>query len=218
MEHLEDASKAIISNVKNWYNVAAIEYQKANDKNRQELQIFQLFLSLVDKGPVLELGCGNGIPIGKALLEAGITYRGIDISETQIKIAKESLPEFENAFEVAEMIEYLKRQDDNSLIGVVSQFAMFHLPRILHTYLFELIKQKLTSGGYVFFTCAEGNWEGYENNWLKAPKMYWSNFSNEWYSVTLRELGYAFVNSFRHEAMFDDQPEIHYYMLFKKPD
>lgn len=214
---MKEECDEVIKNMKNWYNVAALKHQYAIDTNRDTMPIFQLFVDKLLKAKVVELGCGNGIPIGKALLELDIDYVGVDLSETQIELAKKELPKHSESFRVGEMIEFLTSLSANSLGGIVSQFAIFHVPRYLHCYLFELIKQKLKPGAPVLFTCHPSSWEGYESAFFDSP-MFWSNFSNEWYSITLKELGFEFISSFRHQVIFNDKPEIQYFMLYCKPN
>jgi|GEM_PF-3256072 len=52
-------------------------------------------------GDVLELGCGNGVPTARLLIEAGYRVTGVDISPVQIERARQLVPAAE--FECADM-------------------------------------------------------------------------------------------------------------------
>jgi len=52
------------------------------------LEIVEHFLSQVPKSNILEIGCGNGNPMAAKIFASKLSYKGIDISEKQIKMAK----------------------------------------------------------------------------------------------------------------------------------
>ncbi|MCX5096466.1 class I SAM-dependent methyltransferase [Streptomyces sp. NBC_00365] len=47
------------------------------------------------RGTVLDLGCGSGVPVARALATAGHRVTGVDISEVQIRRAREFVPQAE---------------------------------------------------------------------------------------------------------------------------
>ena len=83
------------------------------------------------RGPVLDIGCGNGA-ISRALLEDGYDVYGIDASESGIAIASESCPErfFLHDVTVACLPKALA---DKQFVTVISTEVITHLyaPRIL---------------------------------------------------------------------------------------
>ncbi|MHA2169337.1 MAG: class I SAM-dependent methyltransferase [Candidatus Kariarchaeaceae archaeon] len=204
--------------VRKGYDKASHQHQFETDQTRTKLAIYQEFKALLLDGPVVELGFGDGSPIGIDLLDSGYDYQGIDISESQVKLARSKFPQYIDNFNQGEMIDYCYNQKDNSLGGLVSMFAIFHIPRSAHVELFSEILRILKSGAPLMFTCHPSTWEGTEENWLGARKMYWSNFSNKWYDLTLRELGFVFVMQFRKVTIFNKMEEIQYFMLFKSKE
>ena len=200
--------------VRKGYNQAVNNYQKEMDNSRLKLYIYKEFKALVNKGKILELGCGNGFPIGFDLLENDFDYTGIDISEKQIELAKKDHPKH---FEVASMNDYLDRVDCNSLDGIVTMFADFHLPKEGRRKLYEKIFDKLRINSHLLFTCHPGNWEGYIENWLGAEKMFWSTLPNEWYQKNIEEIGFVMVTVHRTIAKFNGKDEVQYFMLYRKP-
>ncbi len=164
----------------------------------------------------MELGFGNGKPIAENLIQNGFDYVGIDISDRQVELARSYFPKHKERFEQGEMLQFCKKADAESFGGVISMFAIFHLPRIYHLELFCEIQRILKNGAPVLFTCHNSVWEGMEENWLGAPQMFWSNFLNRWYELTLRELGFTFVASYRKVVQFTGKDETQYFILFVK--
>ena len=86
-----DKKLNIISlNRKAWNNVAEkydnVNYSKINPA-------FEFFCrKLPDKGSILDIGSGTGLPFAKLFLEKGFDYLGVDISSQMIKIAQKNVP------------------------------------------------------------------------------------------------------------------------------
>lgn len=82
--------------VKAGYNKAAEEYlnkYRGIFNNNKHLDL--LIEKLNPRARILDLGCGAGIPIDKYLIDKGFKVIGIDISEKQIELAKNNVPEGE---------------------------------------------------------------------------------------------------------------------------
>lgn len=211
-------SKDIIDKIRSGYNEAAESYQHLVDQDRPSTPVYQQFKTMVlNKYKIVELGCGDGLPIGKDLLDSGYNYHGIDLSDSQIELARDKIPEYKENFRQGEMLSFCKDTKNNSLGGLVSMFAIFHLPRIHHAELFAEILRILKPGAPILFTCHPEGWEGTQTDWLSASEMYWSHFSYSWYDKTLRELGFEFVSSYRTVTEFNEKDEIRYFVLFRKP-
>jgi len=207
------------------------------DESLAQLPVVQQWISLAiqSKGPiglrnsasnkndvVLELGCGSGYPlaghIAKAMENSPIRYHGIDLSEMQIAMAKEKYPNMIKNFEVAEMLSYCEKLEENSLCGIICLFALYHLPRIKHVEFFYHLKRALKKGAPLLFSLAANSFEGVEEDWLGDIKMYYSNFSPAWYELTLSELGFELLTKFKEDKAFLEDRESTWYMLFRVPD
>ena len=211
-------SKEIIDEVRRGYNNAADSLQHLVDQDRSSNPIYQHFKTMIQKEyKIVELGCGNGLPIGKDLLESGFYYLGNDLSDSQIELARDKNPDYRDNFKQGEMFSFCKDSKNNSLGGLVSMFATFHIPRINHAELFFEILRILKPGAPILFTCHPEGWEGIQFDWLSAKEMYWSHFSYSWYDKTLRELGFEFVSSYRTVTEFNEKDETRYFVLFRKP-
>lgn len=74
---------------------------------------------------VLELGCGAGVPSTQALIKHGFDVTGVDISASQIALAKAHIPE-------ATLIQsdmMALAFEPGSFDAVVAFYSIFHLPK-----------------------------------------------------------------------------------------
>jgi ubiquinone/menaquinone biosynthesis C-methylase UbiE len=147
----------------------------------------QHFLEALPEGSaVLELGCGAGVPVTRALAER---YRvtALDISERQLELARVNVPEAtfvegdmsSVAFEMA------------SFDGVIAVHSVTHVPRERHSGLFGRIHRWLRPSG-IFVAClGVGDEPGsIEDDWLGAP-MYFSHYDAAENRRLLRRTGFA---------------------------
>ena len=122
---------------------------------------------------VLDLGCGTGVPIARAL---AVRYRvtGVDGSAHSIELARQNVPEA--IFLQADMTQVAFPPE--SFAAVMSSYAIIHVPRTEHAALLQRIADWLQPGGLLIATMGATESEGTEEDWLGAP-MYWSHFDAE---------------------------------------
>src|SRR5205814_1785289 len=75
-------------------------------------------------GSVLELGCGNGVPVAQLLAQAGFAVTGVDISPVQISRAQANVPAAR--FVCADMTTLAFPAQ--AFAAVVSFYAIIHVP------------------------------------------------------------------------------------------
>lgn len=201
-----------IGYVRDGYKDAARIYREQKDHTQSEIPIFKTWLTKVNV--VLELGCASGFPIGKAILETGKSYLGIDLSEEQIALAKKEFTQWSDAFIIAEMMEFVRESKENMYDGLISMFSIRHLPRIYHAELFTEIKRILKPGGFLLIDHPDYTDEG-RGTWFGDLKMYWSSFSKEWQQLTLKELGFELVECYDDRKIFDGKEEITTFCIYK---
>lgn len=124
--------------------------------------------------PLLDLGCGNGLP-STARLAEHFRVTGVDASAGQLERARRNVPGA--TFIQADMagVDF----PDGSFQAVVAYYSIIHLPREEHEALFSSIARWLRPGGW--FVCSLGAGAsdgGIEPDWLGAP-MYWSHHDAE---------------------------------------
>jgi SAM-dependent methyltransferase len=139
---------------------------------------------LHDGDPVLDLGCGCGVPV-TAILAEHHSVTGVDLSPVQIARARQLVPRAQ--FECADMssVEF----PSQSFAAVVSLYAIIHVPIEEQLAIFQNIGRWLQPGGYLLATLGSTAWTGTEDDWHGAP-MYWSHADKATYVAWLEELGF----------------------------
>lgn len=107
--------------------------------------------TLAPKATILDLGCGNGIPITEALVKEGYKLYGIDASPTLMASYREHFPDLRAACEPVETSDYFGRKFD----GVVAWGLMFLLSESVQSKLIHRVSTILNPGGQFLFTSPE---------------------------------------------------------------
>lgn len=133
---------------------------------------------------VLDLGCGNGVPVARELEAAGVAVTGVDFSEVQIARARELVPGAD--FRCADMasVEFADQRFD----AVVCLYAVIHLLLAEQPALLTRIARWLRPGGWLLLTAGQTAWTGDEPDWLGAP-MWWSHADADTYRGWLVDAG-----------------------------
>ena len=136
--------------------------------------------------PVLDLGCGCGLP-GTKLLSTKFDVTGVDFSEVQIQRARKLVP-------AARFI----RSDISDVelpIGhfaaVASFYAIIHIPLSEHRELLTRIARWLRPGGYLLAIFGHEAWTGTDESYLgvEGGKMCWSHADETTYLQWISESG-----------------------------
>lgn len=135
--------------------------------------------------PVLELGCGCGLPVAKRLAD-DFAYTGVDLSPVQIERAQALVPN--GRFLTADMttLDY----QPGSFAAVLAFYAIIHLPLDEQRPLLANIFRWLQPGGCLMATVGYTAWTGTRENWLGAP-MFWSHADAATYRQWLTEIGFS---------------------------
>jgi cyclopropane fatty-acyl-phospholipid synthase-like methyltransferase len=173
-----------------------------------------LFARLASGARVLDLGCGTGVPVARALA-AQYEVVGVDISASQLALARRQAPG------VA-----LIRADMGSLHfppetfdAVASFYAVFHLPREEQPALFARIIDWLRSGGYLLVSLGRTDEPPYTEEFF-GVEMYWSHHGTAQYRQMLLDAGFELVEetTLTHGYRDDGAPvEQHPLFFARKP-
>ncbi len=121
---------------------------------------------------VVDVGCGCGVPVARALVGAGHRVTGIDISEVQVRRARQLVPGADFIHADATTVDFPAESVD----AVVSFYALIHIPLDEQLPLLERIATWLRPGGRFLATMGHQAWTGTEDNWLGGgATMWWSH-------------------------------------------
>jgi SAM-dependent methyltransferase len=100
---------------------------------------------------VLDIGCGNGLPITKALVEADVQVVGIDSAAKMLARFRLNLPTTHAVRAVAQTPPFA----DATFDGAVAWGVMFHLPQAEAIKVIASVAHVLKPGGSFLFTAGD---------------------------------------------------------------
>jgi SAM-dependent methyltransferase len=138
---------------------------------------------LAPGAPVLDLGCGAGVPVTRWLARR-FAVTGVDVSARQLDLARQHVPSAK--FVRADMTEV--SFEPESFDAVVAFHSIIHVPRAEHPTLLGKIQRWLRPGGIFSATWALGAWEGEDEDWEGwGASMRWSHYDGETSLTLLRD-------------------------------
>ncbi|TYK52691.1 class I SAM-dependent methyltransferase [Actinomadura decatromicini] len=141
--------------------------------------------------PVLDLGCGCGVPVARSLAEAGHRVTGVDVSRVQIERARRLVPAATFRQADATQVQF----PPNSFDAVVCLYALIHMPLEEQPRLLQRIAGWLRPSGWLLATTGWDAWTGTEDGWLGGPAaMWWSQADADTYDAWLRDAGLDVVS------------------------
>jgi len=173
--------------VRRGYDLCAAAYEAAR-QTEPPPELDLLTSRLPDGARVLDIGCGAGVPIARAL--AGpFAVTGVDISGEQTRRARANVPM--GTFIQADIMEVTF--PPGSFDAAVAFYSLFHLPREEHPELLRRVGEWLGPGGYLLTTLSFQAEDAYTEDDFFGATMYWSNYGLADYRAILEELGFAIV-------------------------
>ncbi len=198
--------------VREGYDTLSVHYRNHYDWSHANVYKVWVaeFAALVPKGArILELGCGDGIPVAHILCQ-DYDYTGVDISSVQVETAKQNLPVA--TFLTADMTEL--PFPDGSFQGVIALYSIIHVPLDEQKELLHSIYHWLQPQGYFLCVLGSSEWTGLVEGWiLPEVTMYWSHTNAQTYAQWLAAIGFEVV---KEEHIPDDGGAIHAMFLLKK--
>lgn len=148
------------------------------------------FMSNISKGNlVLDAGCGAGVPILETLREKGFKVVGVDVSYSMLVLSQWHVPEADLI--QADMIQLGIKKE--SFHGIVSAFAIIHIPREFHKFVFAQLCGLLKPGGIMLVSTGSTAWEGV-GDWYGVP-MSWSHHDSNTSVKIIEETGFEIIFS-----------------------
>ena len=162
-------------------------------------------LELIPPGAdVLELGCGAGVPMTRALA-AGRRVTGVDISARQIELARAAVPEATFVHADMTALDLAPASFD----AVVAFYSLTHVPRADLPALLASVRGWLRPGGVFLASMgAQDASDEVEEDWLGAP-MFFSHHGAKKNRAMVRRAGFELE-----EAVVEAEPEDRHDALF----
>ena len=146
-------------------------------------KLAELIEQLPAGASILDLGCGDGIPVAHELVTLGFSVTGVDASSGQIERARRNVSRAR--FIQADMaaVQFAPESFD----AVAAFYSVTHLPKSEHGVLIGRIAKWLRPGGrfLVNFGAAEGDWS---EEWL-GTTMFFSHHDPEMTKRLVRAAG-----------------------------
>ena len=159
--------------VRRGYDALSERYAAAHpEETKYRAWIEDLLARLPVAGTVVDLGCGTGVPVARALVRAGHRLTGIDLSDVQVARARERVPGA--AFRQGDLTEV--GFPAGSLDAVVCLYALIHVPLADQLPALRRIAGWLRPGGLLLVTTGATAWTGTDPDWLGGGvPMWWSH-------------------------------------------
>lgn len=146
------------------------------------------FTALLFEGAeVLDLGCGSGVPVARALLDRGCDVTGVDFAPGMLALARARLPR-------ARWIEADMRQLNlgRDFDGIVAWHSFFHLTIAAQRTALPRVLSHLRPGGVLMMTL--GTEEGEAQGHVDGQVVYHASLSEDEYRRTLDAQGVEVID------------------------
>jgi SAM-dependent methyltransferase len=166
--------------VRDAYDTIAERYLAWSFPSAVRSHYLEKFLKLLpDDAGVLELGCGAGLPVTRALIERAAQVTAIDISPKQIALARHNAPDA--TYFCADMmgLEFPASRFD----AVCAFYAITHLPCEEHGEMFARIARWLKPGGIFLASLGAAATDGEVDDWHGAPNYFSHAAPNETFQL-----------------------------------
>lgn len=175
--------------VREGYNKAAKGYRATRNEDLPEMKVLPEFTDRIEPGSrVLDAGCGSGQIVTKYLSERFETI-GVDISDEQIKLAKINAPKATFIRQDMTKLDF----PDEHFGGILSYYAIFHIPREEHYDLLKNFYRMLKPGGVALLVFSCGDEPEWINEDFFGAKMFWNSWDNEIYLEMLEKIGFEIL-------------------------
>jgi len=161
---------------------------------------------LPENAKVLDAGSGTGIPIARYLVQAGFDVTGIDLSKGMVSTAGKNVPgaTFQRMNMTA--IDFPPESFD----GLISCYAIIHVPREEHAGIFQSFHKILKPRGVMLLSVASWAWEEVAD--YLGVDMFWSHYESSKTESLIRDAG--FVIEFG--RTIESGGETHHWVLARK--
>jgi len=192
--------------VESGYNKIAERYveERENIDNWKEIEEF--CSKLPSNAKILDVGCGTGIPVARHLIQSGFAVVGIDLSKEMISIAGQRVQGVDFLQMNMTEIDFPSESFD----GVISCYAIFHVPRNKHAAIFQSFCRVLKPDGIMLASIGASEWEEVED--YHGVDMFWSHYDSITTQSLITEAGF----DIEFGRNVDSGGEVHHWVLARK--
>jgi ubiquinone/menaquinone biosynthesis C-methylase UbiE len=188
------------------YDLIADWYASERDDQTGVPEVKSLASSLPPGSRILDVGCGNGIPITHALLDGGHQVIGLDTSSKMLERFRVNFPQTPAVLGTIQSCPF----DDSSFDAAVAWGVMFHLTPDEQIRTIASIGRVLKARAPFLFTSGDADgFEAKEGSMNGVTFRYYS-FSIENYRRHLHEQGFTLTD------VHTDKGENTYYLATKR--
>jgi len=166
----------------------------------EQAWVDKLIAGLAPGAAILDIGCGNGLPIAGYLAGRGFRVTGIDSSPSLIAAARANVPSAEFHVEDMRRVSLGRRFD-----GLLAWHSFFHLSPDDQRAMFPLFAANAAPGARLMFTAGPEAGESI-GEWRGEP-LYHASLSPEEYARLLQTNGFG-VESFTGPNPADADPSV----------
>jgi 2-polyprenyl-3-methyl-5-hydroxy-6-metoxy-1,4-benzoquinol methylase len=133
----------------NGYEAVAAEFRAHRGQSQIGVETLREWARpLPREASILDLGCGDGVPVSSTLLSHGFRVHGVDASPRMVAAFRSRFPEIPAACEPVETSEFFGRTFD----GVVAVGLLFLLAPEPQRAVIRKVARSLEPGGHVLFS------------------------------------------------------------------
>jgi len=191
---VHDAHRGV---VRRGYDEIADRYLAARTTGGDLALLPELVSRLSAGDSVLDAGCGAGVPVMTKLVDADLEVVGIDLSSAQVRLARSH----SRGAHVTQADLVALPFADRSFDGLVSYYAVIHVPRSEHQVVFDEFRRVLRPDGVALLCLGARDLPADDDteSWL-GTHMFWSHFDAETNLEMLRASRFDII---RHELVED---------------
>jgi SAM-dependent methyltransferase len=198
--------------VRGGYEEMAGKYLAQRTMDSPDVRLLDDFAALVPGGStVLDAGCGSGRPVAEYLAER-YSVTGLDFAASQLLLARESVPSLIPVLGDMSRLPFAA----GSFAGVVSYYAIIHVPRELHSSIYGEVFRVLAPGGVALVCTGANDLPVWREDYLGAP-MFWSHFDRATNLALFKDAGFE---TLREQVLADATSggdSGHLFALLRKP-
>ncbi len=173
------------------YNEMAVQYTQSRDRFNNDRQLQKLAGLLGHRKRVLDLGCGDGVPVCRFFAERGHEVMGVDFSERMIDLARERVPQARFLKMNLMAIDFPPESFDL----VTSFYTLFHLHKQDQKGIFQKTYRLLKPGGHTYFTLASKEYTGHDEFegtiTFENHRLPYCHYSQVRYQEILTQIGFS---------------------------